>query len=96
MRKHAYFQESPNSCFSVCRFVLKAHFGPVVIGEMKWGNLAHLDVYGETVNIAATLESFGFSITPQAFRQLSFDQRKVFKKHTPPIRYIPTDEQHND
>jgi len=31
----------------------------------------------------------GFAMTPQVFRQLSAESRKAFKKHTPPVSYIP-------
>ena len=55
-----------------------------------------LDIYGETVNIAATMNSNGLAISPQAFRKLEPATRKLLKKHTPPITYIPTDEKHKD
>ena len=38
----------------------------------------------------------GFTLTPQAFRQLNPDTRKLFKKHTPPVTYIPLEELHGD
>jgi hypothetical protein len=49
-----------------------------------------------TVNIAATLKSNDLAITPQLFRRLNPDTRKLFKKHTPPITYIPVNESHQD
>jgi adenylate cyclase len=71
------------------RHIIKAHFGPVVCGQVGTRSDKRFDLFGETVNIAATLKSNGFAMTPQAFRKLDADTRKLFKKHTPPITYIP-------
>jgi class 3 adenylate cyclase len=70
----------------------KVHWGPVVMGRIG----PMLDVYGQTVNTAATLASFGISLSPQAFRKLSKPMRERFKKHTPPVRYIALSEAHRD
>ena len=74
------------------RMVFKVHFGDAAFGP--FGADGRLDVYGSTVNAAATLESRGFAISPQAFRQLGAEERKVFKKHTPPVTYIALEERH--
>ena len=79
-----------------CRHVIKAHFGPVFGGMVGTRRVKQFDFFGETVNIAATLRSNGFAITPQVFRKLDPDTRKQFKKHTPPITYIPVGESHKD
>jgi len=79
-----------------CRNIIKAHFGPVSCGPVGTRHNKQFDVFGLTVNTAATLPSYGLAITPQVFRQLDPDTRQLFKKHTPPVRYIPVDEAHQD
>jgi hypothetical protein len=59
-------------------------------------NDKHYDVIGNNVNITASLKSNGFAITVQTFRKLNKETRKLFKKHTPPIIYIPVEEKHKD
>jgi adenylate cyclase len=73
------------------RAVVKAHWGPVAFGFVGPPNRKRLDAYGDTVNTAAVLNAREprFAMTPQVLRQLSADGRKAFKKHTPPITYIP-------
>lgn len=75
---------------------IKAHFGPVTCGPMGTKTDKRIDLFGETVNIAATLTANGFAMTPQVFRKLAPETRKLFKKHTPPITYIPVEETHRD
>ncbi len=70
------------------RLIVKAHFGPAACGKIRSGDGRRLDVFGETVNTAATLASKGFAISPQAFRKLSAETRKIFHKLTPPVTYI--------
>jgi adenylate cyclase len=77
-----------------CRINFKVHFGEVTCGKIGTKTSKNLDIYGKTVNVAATLPTNGFSISPQAFRQLDEAGRKLFKKHTPAIRYIPLEERH--
>mgnify|MGYP001554199683 CR=1 FL=1 len=79
-----------------CQAIIKAHFGPVVVGPVGTKSNKRFDVYGKTVNNAARLQSHGLALTPQVFRKLSADTRKLFKKHTPPYRYIPLAEHHRD
>lgn len=76
--------------------VLKLHFGPVICGPAGTRSDKRFDVLGSTVNTAAVLRSNGFAMTPQVFRQLDTATRKLFKKHTPPVRYIPVEERHRD
>lgn len=78
------------------RNIITAHFGPVFCGMVGTRTDKRFDVFGETVNIAATLKSNGLAITPQVFRKLDSDTRKLFKKHTPPITYIPVTESHRN
>ena len=75
---------------------VKVHFDPVICGPIGTRTDKRFDVYGYTVNTAATLKSNGFAMTPQVFRKLRADTRKLFKKHTPPIRYIPLESRHTD
>ena len=79
-----------------CRQIIKAHFGPVVCGQVGTRADKRFDLFGNTVNTAAVLRSSGFAMTPQVFRKLEPDTRKLFKKHTPPITYIPVGESHKD
>jgi len=71
--------------------VVKAHWGPVALGWVGAPGNKRLDVYGDTVNTAAVLNARepGFAMTPQVFRQLSKEARQAFKRHTPPVTYIP-------
>ena len=77
-----------------CRNVIQAHFGAVVCGPVGTRDDKRFDVFGDTVNTAATLNSRSFAMTPQVFRKLKPETRKHFKKHTAPILYIPIAEKH--
>lgn len=77
-----------------CRHVIKAHRGPVAVGRVGPRSDKRLDVFGRTVNAAATLPSRGVALTPPVFRSLGGETRRLFKKHTPPVTYIPVGEPH--
>ena len=77
-----------------CRNIVKAHIGPVACGFLGTPTEKRFDVYGMTVNTAAALKSNGFAVSPQVFRRLDPEVRKRFKKHTPPVTYIPVEEKH--
>ena len=79
-----------------CRHIIKAHVGPVMCGHVGPRRAKRLDIFGQTVMTAALLKSNGFAITPQLFRKLSADTRKLLKKHTLPVTYIPLEERHKD
>ena len=71
-----------------CRLIVKAHFGPAIVGPFgAAGDKCH-DVVGKTVNTAATLDSTGVALSAAAFRKLGPELRRRFKKHTPAITYI--------
>ncbi|MEZ7891878.1 MAG: adenylate/guanylate cyclase domain-containing protein [Candidatus Wallbacteria bacterium] len=70
------------------RLIVKTHFGCAAYGPLGPAGNKRPDVLGETVNTAATLNSKNFAISPQAFRKLSPQTRKLFAKYTPPITYI--------
>ena len=76
--------------------IYKLHFGPVCCGCVGTRSNKQFDIFGNTVNTTAMLKSNGFAMTAQVFRQLSPETRKLFKKHTPPITYIPLEEPHRD
>ena len=75
---------------------IQAHFGSAVCGPFGTESDKKFDLFGDAVNTAATLKSYGIAITPQLFRKLEPETRKQFKKHTPPVRYISVDERHKD
>jgi len=64
------------------------HVGPVAIGRINIQGHEGLDIFGSTVNIVGVMQSYRFTMTPAAFRSLSPEMRKKFKKHTPPVSYI--------
>jgi len=76
------------------RLVVKAHCGSVVAGLYGARDEKRFDVIGDEVNVAARLPTRSFALSAQAFRRLSPDTRKRFKKHTPPITYIPLEDRH--
>lgn len=71
---------------------VKIHYGLVASGPVGRRAAKVWDVYGDTVNIAATLPGSGITLSPEAFRQLQPETRKRFKKHTPPIVYVGQDD----
>lgn len=79
-----------------CRQIIKAHVGSVICGPLGTRREKRFDVISETVNTSAILPSHGLAITPALFRKLTASTRKLFKKHTPPVRYIPVEESHQD
>lgn len=72
------------------RVVVKAHFGRVVAGP--FGAEGRFDVIGNEVNVAATLPARTVSLSAEAFRCLAAEERRAFKRHTPPVVYIPADD----
>jgi class 3 adenylate cyclase len=76
------------------RTLVKVHLGPVALGLVGAPDEERLDVYGKTVNAAVAVPSQGFAMTPPAFRALSPETRKMFKKHTPPVTYIALEDSH--
>ncbi|MBN2441247.1 MAG: adenylate/guanylate cyclase domain-containing protein [Spirochaetales bacterium] len=78
------------------RLIVKAHFGDAIVGMLGTKNEKRYDVIGNNVNIAALLPSNGFAITVETFRKLNKETRTFFKKHTPPVTYIPIEEKHKN
>ena len=75
-----------------CRLTVKAHFGTAVAGPFGPRGAERFDVIGKAVNTAATLDGSGVTLSVSAFRKLSPDLRRRFKKHTPPVSYIGVDD----
>ena len=73
-----------------CRLNVKAHFGTVIAGPYA----GRFDVLGKNVNAAAMLDSPGVALSVDAFRKLSPERRKRFKKHTAPVTYIRLEDPH--
>ena len=71
-----------------CRLAVKAHFGTAVAGPFGAAGAKRHDLIGRAVNIAATLEGSGVTLSVEAFRKLGPGVRARFRKHTPPIIYI--------
>jgi adenylate cyclase len=76
------------------RLVVKLHAGTVIAGEYGARAAKQFDVLGDAVNVTARLATRSLAMSAQAFRLLSPDARKRFKKHTPPITYIPIEDRH--
>ena len=74
------------------RAIVKLHLGPVALGLVGGPGAEIIDVYGKTVNIAATIPSTGLAMTPSVFRRLAPAMRTLFKKHTPPVTYIDAED----
>jgi class 3 adenylate cyclase len=78
------------------RVVVKLHLGPVAIGRVGSPGEEIIDVYGKTVNVAASLPSTGLAMSPAVFRSLEPATRQLFRKHTPPVTYIGVDDSRPD
>ncbi len=78
------------------RLVVKGHSGTVIAGPFggHGDGQERFDIIGSEVNVAARLQTRSFAISPQVFRLLSPAGRRRFKKHTPPITYIPVEDRH--
>ena len=69
------------------RLHVNAHVGEVTLGPM--GHKRQLDLIGETVNITAGMGRRPFALSQQAFRCLTAEQRRLFRRFTPPLLYLP-------
>lgn len=76
------------------RMIVKVHFGPLVVGPFGLDGHTRFDGIGSAINQTFRMESSAFALSTAAFRKLSPDSRKRFKKHTPPITYIRTEDRH--
>lgn len=73
-----------------CRAAVKIHVGTAVSGP--YGLAGTFDVLGNDVNTCASLHSPGVALTVEAFRKLGPELRQRFKKHTPPVCYIRSED----
>jgi class 3 adenylate cyclase len=68
------------------------HFGEIAVGLFGTGHCRGLDVMGDSVNTAATLEKSGHRgrliLSAQAFRKLAPPTRRLFHKFTEPVVYL--------
>lgn len=72
--------------------VVKVHAGDVVEGPFGPPEDRRHDVIGDAVAVTARLDTRSFAISAEAFRRLAPLTRQLFKKHTPPVVYLPTDD----
>jgi class 3 adenylate cyclase len=78
-----------------CRANIKAHVGSVVAGDFGGARNKQFDVLGKHVNAAAMLPGGGgVTLSVEAFRKLSPELRRRFKKHSAPITYIRVEDPH--
>jgi adenylate cyclase len=77
-----------------CQHQIKAHLGPVIWGPVGAPDQERPDVLGKTVNVCAMLDNGPLVLTPQVFRALDAETRRMFKKHTPPVTYIRVEDRH--
>ncbi len=74
------------------RLRISAHFGEAAIGQFGRAPDRRLDIFGQSVNVASGLgrgdHRGRLIISPQAFRKLSTESRRIFHKYTPPIVYV--------
>jgi class 3 adenylate cyclase len=75
-----------------CVLTVKLHAGDVVAGLFGPPQQRSFDVIGREVNATARIATRAFALSAEAFRALSPEGRKLFKKHTPPVTYLPTDD----
>ncbi|HCK08415.1 adenylate/guanylate cyclase domain-containing protein [bacterium] len=79
-----------------CTQTVKVHFGRVIATRVGTRTDKRGDIFGDVVATAVVMRSKGFAMTAQTFRKLNAETRKLFKKHTPPVSYIPVDQRHTD
>ena len=74
------------------RFSFSAHVGEVTMGTIGINPFSALDAFGDAINVAFTMEGKPFrnrfSLSPQLFRRLGKETRKIFHKFTPQIVYL--------
>jgi len=71
---------------------VRLHACEVICGPFGGRADKRFDVIGQGVNLAARLPTRSFAISAEAFRTLSPAGRALFKKHTPPVTYIPVED----
>lgn len=78
----------------LCENIIKAHVGKVLCGPFGTRAEKRFDIFGMAVMETFKMTSHGLAISPELFRKLKPNTRRAFKKHTPPITYIPVKERH--
>ncbi|MCP4163731.1 MAG: hypothetical protein GY760_27035 [Deltaproteobacteria bacterium] len=68
------------------------HYGEVTIGKLGIKPFESIDAFGESINTTFVMNGKPFrgrfNISPQLFRKLDRETRKIFHKYTPQIMYI--------
>ncbi len=77
----------------ISTLVIRAHAGTVVAGQFGPPQGRAFDIIGNDVNTVFQLPARTISLSSEAFRCLSPEARKAFKKHSAPVVYIPQDDQ---
>jgi class 3 adenylate cyclase len=77
-----------------CRAHVKVHCGDVIAGPFGPPGDLRFDVIGKAVNTTAMLDATGVALSVEAFRKLSPEMRRRFKKLTWPVTYIRTEDPH--
>ena len=76
------------------RLTVNCHVGPVTIGPTPgYNGQPQIDAIGEAVNICFAMSHRGFVISPEAFRSLTPEAKRNFKKFTQPIVYLLSEQQ---
>lgn len=78
-----------------CRHQIRMHYGVFQKGFLGVKGEKRVDIVGTTINTLFLMKVGEVAITPEVFRKLNPTTRQLFKKHTPPISYIPTSEFHS-
>jgi len=84
--------------FPACRHGIRVHVGTVASGPLGVRGDKRPDIIGAEVNACflLPLKGRGLVLSPQAFRALGAETRRLLKKHTPPVTYIPVDDPHRE
>ena len=61
----------------------------VTSGPAPFAGLDTNIIIGQTVNVTATMGRSDFALSQQAFRCLTPEHRRLFRRFTPPILYLP-------
>ena len=68
------------------------HYGEITIGKLGVEPFETIDAFGDSINTTFVMNGKPFrgrfNISPQLFRKLNSETRKIFHKYTPSIVYI--------
>jgi class 3 adenylate cyclase len=72
--------------------VVRAHVGEAITGSFGAPGNEQFDIVGAAVVVAARLEARTVTLSAEAFRKLSPEARRRFKRQRPPAIYIPLED----